>query len=85
MLVAGGAFYLGSKKYRHSLLRFDSDEQQTHPRPDDRLLKRPIVRRTPTHRTAATTSRGSPRAAARVPLPLILASLVLRPARGERP
>ena len=66
----------------NSLLRLDFNKQQTHPRPDDRLLERPIVRRAPTRRPALR-SRSRLRATL-VPLPLVLACLILRRACGER-
>ena len=54
-----GKVFLGvqSLKLTLSVLRLDADEQQPHPRPHDRLLKRPIVRRAPTHRSAAVRRR----------------------------
>ena len=61
-----------------SVLRLDSNEPQPHPRPDDRLLERPIVRRAPAHRSAAIRRR---RRATRFSL---LTRLVLRPASSKR-
>ena len=64
------------------LLCLDPDEQQPHPRPDDRLLQRPIIRRAPMHPT--TAGSGDCLRATLVRLPPIVASLALRLAYGER-
>ena len=58
-------------------LRLDTDEQQPHPCPNDRLVERPIIRSALTRST-----RRRPRIATAPPL--LLASLVLRSSCSER-